>query len=200
MRFFSRTVLAIVLLWTANPLCYSADTEHADIKAEITKRHDEAVKRLQDWIEQVSIAAENRGYPEGAEYMAKLARDAGFQQATVINTDGKPGVFATLDAGAPKTVGLYFMYDVKQFDPAEWTSPPTEARIVDKPPLGQSDGRSRRGESERTGSGVSRGAACDSRRGQEDAGQSGAGGRRRRGDRFAAHSATRQATGGAGGA
>src|SRR5207247_6899808 len=49
----------------------------------------------------------------------------------------KSGVFATLDAGAPKTVGLYFMYDVKQFDPAEWTSPPTEARIVDKPPLGK---------------------------------------------------------------
>src|SRR5437764_13851023 len=115
---------------------YSAD-EHADIKGEITKRRGEAVKRLQDWIGQVSIAAENRGYPEGAEYMAKLARDAGFQQATVINTDGKPGVFATLDAGAPKTVGLYFMYDVKQFDPAEWTSPPTEARIVDKPPLGK---------------------------------------------------------------
>src|SRR5262249_57005545 len=69
--------------------------------------------------------------------MAKRAREEGFQYATVINTDGKPGVFATLDAGAPKTVGLYFMYDVKQFDPAEWTSPPTEARIVDKPPLGK---------------------------------------------------------------
>src|SRR5437867_3172716 len=55
----------------------------APIKAEIAKRHDESVKRLQDWIGQVSIAAENRGYPEGAEYMAKLARDAGFQKATV---------------------------------------------------------------------------------------------------------------------
>src|SRR5439155_13277900 len=116
---------------------YPTEDNLAPIKAEITKRHDESVKRLQDWIGQVSIAAENRGYPEGAEYMAKLARDAGFQQATVINTDGKPGVFATLDAGAPKTVGLYFMYDVKQFDPAEWTSPPTEARLVDKPPLGK---------------------------------------------------------------
>ena len=115
---------------------YSAD-DLVEIKAEVSKRHDEAVKRLQDWIGQVSIAAENRGYPEGAEYMAKLARDAGFQQATVLTTDGKQGVFATLDAGAPKTVGLYFMYDVKQFDPAEWTSPPTEARIVDKPPLGK---------------------------------------------------------------
>src|SRR5436305_10494582 len=116
---------------------YPTEDNLAPIKAEITKRHDESVKRLQDWIGQVSIAAENRGYPEGAEYMAKLARDAGFQKATVINTDGKPGVFATLDAGAPKTVGLYFMYDVKQLDPAEWTSPPTEARIVDTLPLGK---------------------------------------------------------------
>src|SRR5438067_13715289 len=95
------------------------------------------MKRWQDWIAQVANAAVDRDYPEVAEYIVKLARDAGFQQATVINTDGKPGVFSTLDAGAPKTVGLYFMYDVKQFDPVEWSSPPTEARIVDKPPLGK---------------------------------------------------------------
>jgi acetylornithine deacetylase/succinyl-diaminopimelate desuccinylase-like protein len=132
----SRLPIFLTALAIGTTRCLAADN-HADIKAEITKRHDEAVKRLQNWIAQVSIAAENRGYPEGAEYMATLARDAGFQQATVINTDGKPGVFATLDAGAPKTVGLYFMYDVKQFDPAEWTSPPTEARIMDKPPLGK---------------------------------------------------------------
>src|SRR5881296_743115 len=131
------SLIAIVSLIASADRVFSGENDLATIKAEIAKRHEEAVKRLQDWIGQVSIAAENRGYPEGAEYMAKLARDAGFQKATVINTDGKPGVFATLDAGAPKTVGLYFMYDVKQFDPAEWTSPPTEARIVDKPPLGK---------------------------------------------------------------
>jgi hypothetical protein len=45
------------------------------------------VKRLQDWIALPSIAAENRNYPAGAESMAKLARDAGFQQATVINSE-----------------------------------------------------------------------------------------------------------------
>src|ERR1700731_1839022 len=133
----TRFLVSLTAIALATYNCRAAENDHAEIKAEITKRHDEAVKRLQDWIGQVSIAAENRGYPEGAEYMAKLTRDAGFQQATVINTDGKPGVFATLDAGAAKTVGLYFMYDVKQFDPAEWTSPPTEARLVDKPPLGK---------------------------------------------------------------
>jgi acetylornithine deacetylase/succinyl-diaminopimelate desuccinylase-like protein len=116
---------------------FAASEEFADIRNEIGKRHDEAVKRLRDWIALPSIAAEDRNYPAGAEYMAQLARDAGFQKAVVISTDGKPGVFATLDAGAAKTVGVYFMYDVKQFDPSEWTSPPLEARLVEKPGLGK---------------------------------------------------------------
>jgi acetylornithine deacetylase/succinyl-diaminopimelate desuccinylase-like protein len=115
----------------------AASSDFADVDRAIAAHHDEAVKRLQDWIALPSIAAENRNYPQGAEHMAKLALDAGFQHATVLTTDGKPGVFATLDAGAAKTVGLYFMYDVKQFDPAEWTSPPLEARLVDKPGLGK---------------------------------------------------------------
>lgn len=107
------------------------------IKREVAKQHDASVKRLQDWIALPSIAAENLNSREGVEYMAKLARDAGFQKVEILETDGKPGVFATLDAGAKKTVGLYFMYDVKQFDPAEWSSPPLEARIVDKAGVGK---------------------------------------------------------------
>jgi acetylornithine deacetylase/succinyl-diaminopimelate desuccinylase-like protein len=130
-----KTIVAILAALSITSLCYADDL--ADIRAEIAKRHAEAVKRLQDWIALPSIAAENRNYPAGAEYMAKLALDAGFQHATVLQTDGKPGVYATLDAGAPKTVGLYFMYDVKQFDPAEWTSPPLEARLVDKNGVGK---------------------------------------------------------------
>ena len=128
-------IITIVALATA--FSAGAAEDLSPIKAEITKRHDEAVKRLQDWIKLPSIAAENLNSAEGAEYMAKLAKEAGFQQATVIQTDGKPGVFATLDAGAKKTVGLYFMYDVKQFDPKEWTSPPLDAALVDKPNLGK---------------------------------------------------------------
>jgi acetylornithine deacetylase/succinyl-diaminopimelate desuccinylase-like protein len=33
-------------------------------------------------------------------------------------------------------VGIYFMYDVKQFVPEEWSSPPLEGRLVQKPGLG----------------------------------------------------------------
>jgi acetylornithine deacetylase/succinyl-diaminopimelate desuccinylase-like protein len=132
----SAAIVTCVALLVPNAV-RAAETDLGDIRREIAKRHDEAVKRLQDWIAAPSIAAENLGYPDGAERMARLAKDAGFQQATVIETDGKPGVFATLDAGAAKTVGLYFMYDVKQFDPKEWTSPPLEARLVDKPGVGK---------------------------------------------------------------
>ena len=107
------------------------------IRTEVAKRHDESVKRLQTWIRQPSIAAENRGMNEGCELMMQMLREAGFAGVKKMPTDGQPGVFATLDAGAAKTLGLYFMYDVKQADPAEWSSPPFEAALVDKPSLGK---------------------------------------------------------------
>lgn len=107
------------------------------IQAEIDKQHEEAIHRLQDWIRQPSIAAENRGMTEGCDHMMRLLHDAGFDVVTKVPTSGQPGVFATLDAGAPKTVGIYFMYDVKQADPSEWSSPPFEAALVDKPGLGK---------------------------------------------------------------
>jgi acetylornithine deacetylase/succinyl-diaminopimelate desuccinylase-like protein len=127
-------VLAVLFVPSSSP---AAGEEFRDVRREIVAQHDEAVQRLKEWIALPSIAAENLNFPAGAEHMATLARDAGFQQVAILDTDGKPGVFATLDAGAPKTVGLYFMYDVKQYDPAEWTSPPLEARMVDRPGLGK---------------------------------------------------------------
>jgi acetylornithine deacetylase/succinyl-diaminopimelate desuccinylase-like protein len=111
--------------------------ELAPIQAEIEKRHDESIQRFQHWVRNPAIAAEDRGMDAGCDLMMKMAKDAGFQTAKRIDTDGHPGVFATLDAGAPKTFGLYFMYDVKQADPAEWSSPPFDAAIVDKPGFGK---------------------------------------------------------------
>jgi acetylornithine deacetylase/succinyl-diaminopimelate desuccinylase-like protein len=112
--------------------------DFADVRKQVARQHDENVARLREWIAAPAIAAEDRGFPDGAERMAKLARDAGFQSVEIIKTDGKPGVFATLDAGAAKTVGLYFMYDVKQYDASEWTlAPPLDGKIVDKPGVGK---------------------------------------------------------------
>src|SRR5205807_5271541 len=114
---------------------------HADdlspVFAQIEKRHDEAVERLQEWVRQPSIAAENRGVNQGCDLTMRLLRDAGFGEVTKVPTEGQPGIFASLHAGAPRTLGLYFMYDVKQADPAEWSSPPWEAALVEKPELGK---------------------------------------------------------------
>ena len=173
-------IVTVVAAWSfliSSIHATNAEDNLTDIRGEIGRRHDEAVKRLQNWIALPSIAAEDRNYPAGAEYMAQLARDAGFQQAMIIRTDGKPGVFATLDAGAAKTVGVYFMYDVKQFDPSEWTSPPLEARLVEKPGLGKA--MVGRGAVNQKGPEAAFLAAlhANSRYGQEDAGQSRVGGR-----------------------
>lgn len=96
-----------------------------------------AVERLKQWIALPTIANMNINHAEGAAYMRQLALDAGFQQARIVKTDGVPAVFATLDAGAPVTLAVYFMYDVKHYDPAEWSSPPLEGRLVDRPGEGK---------------------------------------------------------------
>jgi acetylornithine deacetylase/succinyl-diaminopimelate desuccinylase-like protein len=112
------------------------EADKAAVLAQIPKMHAENVRRLQEWIALPSIAAENRNFPQGPDYMAKLAQDAGFTGVKLIPTSGKPGVFGRIDAGARTTMAIYFMYDVKQFVPEEWSSPPLEARLVQKEGLG----------------------------------------------------------------
>ena len=116
----------------------AASSQSAAIRKAAEAGKDASLKRLRDWIALPSIAAENRNMPEGAAYMAELAKDAGFTNVEIVPTYGHPGVFGTIDAGAKRTLGIYFMYDVKQFDPAEWSSPPLEGRMVDKPGFGLS--------------------------------------------------------------
>jgi len=103
-RFFHHALAGASALAITRRASAAADDLKA-IQLEIDKHHDEAIHRLQDWIRQPSIAAENRGMNEGCDLMMRLLRDAGFDTVTKVPTDGHPGVFATLDAGAPRTVG-----------------------------------------------------------------------------------------------
>ncbi|MBV8782653.1 MAG: M20/M25/M40 family metallo-hydrolase [Gammaproteobacteria bacterium] len=134
-RHFLRSTAAGLALAALPPLLRAAGGKAA-VLAVIPGQHAANLKRLQDWIALPSIAAENRNYPQGPQYMAQLARDAGFTDVQIIPTAGKPGVFGRIDAGARTTLAVYFMYDVKQFVPEEWSSPPLEARLVEKPGLG----------------------------------------------------------------
>jgi acetylornithine deacetylase/succinyl-diaminopimelate desuccinylase-like protein len=133
MRLVMRGVVAAVIALGVPAGVASAETPNRpQLAAALKAEHSANVKRLQEWIAYPTIAAEKLNVDKGADYMRQLLLDAGFEQAKVVPTSGVPGVLATLDAGAPKTLGIYFMYDVKQFDPKEWSSPPLEGRIVDR--------------------------------------------------------------------
>jgi len=127
------TATALVVAGTAS----GQTPNRKQIETIVASQHDANVQALRDWIALPTIAAEKRNVAEGAEYMRRLALDAGFQKARIVQSGGVPGVFATLDSGAKTTLGIYFMYDVKQFDPAEWSSPPLEGRLVDREGEGQ---------------------------------------------------------------
>ena len=101
--------LAAVAALAGHPAAASEKADRANVAAAIRADHDAAVERLRAWIKLPTIANMGLNHKEGAEYMRQLALDAGFQVAKVIPTDGVPGVFATLDAGARTTLAIYFM-------------------------------------------------------------------------------------------
>lgn len=126
----SMLVGAAAALWPASRGWAEVPGEAA-IRAAAEANREADIARIQDWIRLPSIAAEDRNMPEGAEYMANLVREVGFADVEIVPTDGHPGVFGVMDNGADRTLGIYFMYDVKQYDPAEWRSDPVEANIVE---------------------------------------------------------------------
>ena len=107
-RNFARVVAAGAAALAMPGWTRAQDNELDPIRAEIEKRHDEAVKRLQAWVREPSIAAENRGMNEGCATMMRMLKEAGFESVKKMPTAGHPGVFATLDAGAPRDAGDLF--------------------------------------------------------------------------------------------
>src|SRR6201982_3559365 len=132
----SMSAAALAALPASIAAAADAEADKAAVLAQIPKMHADNVRRLQEWIALPSIAAENRNYPQGPEHMAQLARAAGFTGVKLVPSSGKPGVFGLLDFGGRNSAGIYFMYDVKQFVPEEWSSPPLEGRLVQKAGLG----------------------------------------------------------------
>src|SRR5215216_4594615 len=101
-RTFIKGAIGGAAALTSTRFGWSAENDLTPIRKEIEKRHDEAVRRLQEWIRQPSIAAENRGVSEGCDMTIRLLRQAGFDTGVRVPSGGQPGVFATLDAGASR--------------------------------------------------------------------------------------------------
>lgn len=105
--------------------------DHADIYAHITRSLPGHIANIQRWIRQPSVSALNIGVAQMAELVRGDYQKLGCQESALVPTSGHPGVFASCDFGAPKTLVVYMMYDVQPVEPADWRSPPFEARLVE---------------------------------------------------------------------
>ena len=128
---------ATSLALSHNSFSADANPDLAVIRKEIERRHDESVQRLQEWIRQPSIAAEHRGMNEGCDMAMRLLSEAASREPRKSRPTASPASLPRLTPASARTLGIYFMYDVKQVDPSEWSSPPFDAAIIDKPGLGK---------------------------------------------------------------
>lgn len=93
------------------------------------------ITKVQADLRQPSVSSWDMGIQEMAERMVQSFRELGCAEAALVPTGGFPGVWAYYDAGAPKTIVVYMMYDTQPWEAERWTSPPLEARRVNMDPF-----------------------------------------------------------------
>ena len=108
-----------------------------DILRYLDAHADAHLARVQQFVRQPSISGEGTGMREMAELVADSIRRLG-GRAELVPTDGWPVVYGEVDAGAPKTVLLYGMYDVQPVEGEQWLVPPFAGEVVDLPEVGPS--------------------------------------------------------------
>ncbi len=107
------------------------------IHRHIEDHQREHVAKIQQFLRQPSVSSWNMGVTECAEMLRGYFRQLGCKEAELVKTDGYPGVWAYYDAGAPKTISTYMMYDTQPFNEKEWSAPPLEAQVVKMDPFPQ---------------------------------------------------------------
>jgi acetylornithine deacetylase/succinyl-diaminopimelate desuccinylase-like protein len=111
------------------------------VHAIIDRKLDEHIAAIQAIIRQPSMSTTpggGTGIREMAETLAQSFAALGCQDARVFETPGNPIVYGHYDAGAPRTLIIYFMYDTEAvLESEDWISPALEANLVDLPPFGR---------------------------------------------------------------
>lgn len=113
------------------------DRRLTDIGRYLEVHRDRHLARLQAFLRQPSVSVDGEGGEACAGLFVDLLRDAGFPEAEIVPTAGPPGVWAAYEVGAPVTLAVYGMLDVRRADPAGWRSPPFGAEVVEIPPFRQ---------------------------------------------------------------
>ncbi len=103
---------------------------HDEVYRHVEAHLAEHLAHLQRWVRQPSVSAQNRGIAEMAALLAGDLRALGFKDVAIVPTAGHPGVFGFYDAGAPRTLLIYMMYDV-QPEESGWKVPPFDGALVE---------------------------------------------------------------------
>lgn len=106
---------------------------HPETYAYIDAHLPDHLEQLRRWVRQPSVSAQNRGIREMAELLRDDLRTLGFREAELVPTSGHPGVWGFYDAGAPKTLVVYMMYDVQPVEPTGWTTGAFDGAVVEHP-------------------------------------------------------------------
>ena len=112
------------------------DTASLDrIHAHIDGNFPAHLERCRAFLRQKSISATGEGIRETAAIVKGFIEEIG---GTVRygGVEDFPIVYGRVDAGRPKTLIVYGMYDVQPVEEAKWTAPPFGAEIRELPRLG----------------------------------------------------------------
>lgn len=105
--------------------------ERQAIHQHIERNLSAHIAKIQEYLRQPSISAQNIGIRECAELTRQYLEALGCRETKIVPTSGHPGVWGYYDAGARKTLVIYWMYDVQPVEAAEWASAPFEAQVVE---------------------------------------------------------------------
>jgi Peptidase family M20/M25/M40 len=101
----------------------------------IAREKEQHIANVQADLHQPSVSSWNLGMKEMADRMVQSFRAIGCKEAELVPTKGLPGVWAYYDAGAPKTVVIYMMYDTQPWEKARWSVDPLSATRMPRPPF-----------------------------------------------------------------
>lgn len=108
-----------------------------DVLAALERDFPSHLERIRDFVRFPSISASGEGMEDTARAVQQMLADIGVH-GELVETPGYPIVFGELDAGKPKTLLIYGMYDVQPADEEGWMVPPFSGEIVDLEGLGPS--------------------------------------------------------------
>jgi acetylornithine deacetylase/succinyl-diaminopimelate desuccinylase-like protein len=102
----------------------------------IVARRAEHIAAIRDFMAIPSVMGDAAGVRRAAEFLAQRYRALGCQFAEVAETPGLPAVWASYDAGAPRTIGVYGYLDTNAVGEG-WACDPYAGVLAARPPFGQ---------------------------------------------------------------